>query len=302
VVVGVGKAGALRVQTGCVRGVGVAATLLVGGAVANVFTRLGNYSVLEIVYYGNAMAVPTWFLTALFFAIAFVTVFVKLGQTRYLLPVAALVHIVGIFGMSYPMVFDVPFRTRDAFFFGFFYAALGYVINASDWQPDTDRSHLYLGAICVFFGLQLFEQYAIGYLIRDTVLSQEIFMTQYTFATVFFVFAIFAYALSNPQWGEGTVLPKVGRYALGIYLIHVPVLRLIRTINRLWGPAIGIDLSSTLLWELGLTPLVYVLSLGIYLLLAKMNVIELEGSHFPWVHRLRSYLKRTIAPSPSIEN
>ena len=58
--------------------------------------------------------------------------------------------------------------------------------------------------------------------------------------------------------------------------------------HRVWGPAFGVDLTTTLLWQLAMTPLVYVLSLGLYLLLAKLEVIELEGSHIPWLHWVRT--------------
>ncbi|SFL01224.1 Peptidoglycan/LPS O-acetylase OafA/YrhL, contains acyltransferase and SGNH-hydrolase domains [Halogranum rubrum] len=267
-----------------------ALALFVGDSVTNavVADGLSNLSLLDVVYYGTALTVPLWFLTALFFAIAFVACFVKFEKTRYLLPVAALVHLVGILGTNYQMVLDVPFRTRDALFFGFFYVALGYQLNAIDWTPDERRRRLYAAAVGVFAGIQLVEQYAISYLIRDHTLGQEIHLTAYTFSTVFFVLAVFAYALSNPEWGKNTILPKVGRHALGIYLLHVPVFRLVHATRRIWGPMVGIDLTSTLLWQLLITPLVCVLSLAAYLLMAKLEIIELEGSHIPWLHRLRS--------------
>lgn len=270
----------------------VGLALFLGISVSSVGNRLGNISMMEFLYYGTALAAPLWFLTALFFAIAFVTVFVKLGRTRYLLPVAALFHIVGIVGMNFELLVEVPFRTRDALFFGFFYVALGYTLKSSDWKPDTDRKHLYLGGVGLCFALQLLEQYAVGYIIRDNVLSQGISMTQYTVTTVFFVFAVFAYALANPQWGKNTILPFVGKYALGIYLIHVPVLRFLRAMNRVWGPAVGVDLSSTLGWQLLVPPVVAGLSLAVYLLLGKLDVIELDGNHIPWLHHLQSRLGR----------
>ncbi|WP_435358828.1 acyltransferase [Haloarchaeobius sp. DFWS5] len=274
----------------------VALALWAGDAVTTVLIDdgLGEYSLLEFFYYGNALTVPLWFLTALLFAIVFVACFVKFEKTRYLLPVAALVHLVGIVGTNYQMLADVPFRTRDALFFGFFYVALGYTVNERDWTPREDRSHVYLGAVCVFVVAQLVEQYAIGYLIRDNVFGQEIYLTAYTLSTVFFVLAVFAYALSNPQWGKNTVLPKVGRHALGIYLLHVPVFRAIHASKRLWMPALGFDVTSTLLWQLAITPVVYVLSLAVYLSLARVNVIELDGSHFLWLHRLKSRTSRAV--------
>ncbi|WP_049969698.1 acyltransferase [Haladaptatus cibarius] len=248
-----------------------------------------NISAIDLLYFGSALAVPLWFLTALIYSLVFVACFVKFRKTRYLLPVAALFHVVGLIGMNYGMLANVPFRTRDALFFGFFYVALGYHISSMDWTPKESRSHIYFAAVCFFAVAQLVEQYAIGYIIRDNVLRSEIHSTGYTISTIFFVLALFAYVLSKPQWGKNTILPKIGRHALGIYLLHVPVMRLLRTMNRVWRPEIGIDLTSTLLWQLGLTPLVYVLSLGVYLLMAKMHVIELGGSHTPWLSRLWSH-------------
>ncbi|MCO8244786.1 MULTISPECIES: acyltransferase [unclassified Haladaptatus] len=262
------------------RGVPVANALIARG--------IDEISTVDLLYYGNALSIPLWFLTALIFSLVLVGCFVEFGKTRYLLPVAALVHIVGLVGTNYQMIVDVPFRTRDALFFGFFYVALGYQISSIDWTPDENRRHIYLGIVALLAGVQLIEQYAIGYVIRDNVLRQEIYSTEYTLSTIFFVLALFAYVLSNPQWGKNTILPRVGRHALGIYLLHVPLLRLFRTMNRVWGPMIEVNLTSTLLWHLAIPLVVYVLSLVIYLLMAKMHVIELGGSHTPWLNRILS--------------
>ncbi|MFH5801197.1 acyltransferase [Haladaptatus sp. CMAA 1911] len=277
------------------RGVPVANALIARG--------IGDISGIDLLYYGTALAVPLWFLTALIFSLIFLGCFVKFRKTRYLLPIAILIHLVGLIGTNYQMIVDIPFRTRDALFFGFFYVALGYHVSSIDWTPNENRSHIYLGAVCLLGGVQLLEQYAIGYVIRGNVLRQEIFLTEYTISTIFFVLALFTYVLSNPQWGKNTILPKVGQHALGIYLLHVPLIRLLRTMNRVWRPAIGIDLTSTLLWQLAIVPLVYVLSLSLYLLLAKMHVIELGGSHTPWLSRIVSRVRiavnnRKEAPAP----
>ncbi|WP_435332822.1 acyltransferase [Haloarchaeobius sp. TZWWS8] len=249
---------------------------------------LASYSLLDVLYYGKAAAVPTWFLTALLFSIVFVSLFVRVGKTRYLLPVAALFHVVGLLGTNFQLLVHVPFRTRDALFFGFFYVALGYTFNTVDWSPSEDRSQLYLGAVVALAGVQLLEQYAIGYVIRENTLSQELFLTEYTISTVFFVVAVFAYALSNPQLGRDTSLPSVGRHALGIYLLHVPVFRLIHATRRFWEPAIGFDPTGTLLWQLAIVPVVYVLSLTVYRFMDRVGVIETDGSHIPFLHRIRA--------------
>ncbi|WP_336360283.1 acyltransferase [Haladaptatus sp. ZSTT2] len=267
----------------------VAVAAIVGSSVMSELSdALFNFSPASLLYYGDAQAVPLWFLSALFFSIVLVSGFVKFNKIRYLLPVAALFHVVGILSMNYPMVLDVPFRIRDALFFGFFYVALGYTIRTTEWTPKENHSHLYLGAVGFFLGAQLIEQYAIGYIIGENVLTQTVYLTEYTISTVLLVLAIFAYALSNPQLGKNTILPTVGRHALGIYLLHLPVFHLLHATKQFWIPVIGFPLPSTLLWQLTITPLVYVLALGTYLAMARLGVIDPEGGHIPWLSRLRS--------------
>ena len=258
---------------------------------ALVLQRLRNLSVVGVLYYGDEIAVPLWFLTALAFSIGFVAAFVRFEKTRYLLPVAAIAHLVGLVGQNYPQLAAVPVPTRDALFFGFFYVALGYQLGSMDWTPRRDRSRRYLGAVGVLLAAQLGEQYAIGYVLRDHALRQGVFLTEYTVTTIPLVLAVFGYALSNPRLGEGTLLPTVGRYAVGIYLVHVPLLHLLRAMKGVVAPVLGAGMSAMLVWQLVLTPLVYALSLAIYLGLARLDVIELGGSHVPWLARLRSHVR-----------
>lgn len=243
-----------------------------------------------LLYYGDSIGFHLWFLTALIFAICFVSLFVVAGKTRYLLPVAAAAHVVGLIGESYPMLAELPFPTRDALFFGFFYVALGYHLRSTDWTPNPDRSRLYAGAFGALLLVQIAEQYAANYLLRGLALSQGVHGTNYTVSTVFLVLALFATALANPDWGEGTILPTIGEYAVGVYLAHVPVIHTIETANAVLRATAGVDLSTTMLWQLGLTPLVYVLSLGVYLLAARAGVIDIGGSHLPRLARIRARL------------
>ncbi len=246
-----------------------------------------NNSLLKMVYYGGSISWHLWFLTALIFCLIFVSIFVICGKERYVLPVAAIAHAFGILSQNYPMIFDVSYPTRDALFFGFFYVALGFHIRSSDWKPNKDRSRLYLGAFCVIMVIQLLEQYAIAYLIRGVPFDQ-IYFTEYTIATTLLVSALFIYALSNPDLGKGTILPDLGEYAVGVFILHLPLYRVIEALNDIVSTQFGINPRSTILWHLAIVPLLYVLSLAIYLLMAKLRIIELGGSHIPWLSYIRT--------------
>jgi surface polysaccharide O-acyltransferase-like enzyme len=247
-----------------------------------------GFSPAELLYYGNAIAIPMWFLTALLFSISFLSAFVAIDRTQYLLPVAAGVHLFGIVGQNFPMLFDVPFPTRDALFFGFFYLALGFQLRRTDWRPDENHSRLYLGAIGALMVIQVLEQYAVSYLLRGLSFNQGVFTTEYTVSTAFLTLAIFAYALSNPQWGKGTVLPKLETYAVGIYLVHAPMYETFEVVSNVTRNVAGIGLRATLLWHVLIAPVVFVLSLVAYVLMARAGVIEIGGSHVPWLDRLRT--------------
>lgn len=247
-------------------------------------------SPVELLYYGDSIAFHLWFLTALIFAICFVALLVRFDKARYLFPVAAVAHVFGLLAENYPMLVDVPVPTRDALFFGLFYVALGFQIRSMDWSPDEDRSRLYLGAFLVVLAVQLAEQYAVGYVVRALTLGQEVYTTNYTVATVFLVLTLFAYALSNPGLGEGTILPDLGEYAVGIYLAHLPVVHVLRVVNGVLVAVVGVDLTTSVLWHLLMTPVVLVLSLGVYLLAGRVGVIEIGGDHTPRLNRIRSRL------------
>lgn len=248
-------------------------------------------SLIKMLYYGDSIAIHLWFLTGLLFSICFISLFVAFEKGRYVLPVATIAHVLGILSLNYPMIVDLPYQTQDALFFGFFYVALGYHIRSADWTVDENHSQLYLGAVCVFLVIQLLEQYAIYYHIHGLTFGRDIYWTEFTVSTVPLVFVLFAYALSKPDLGKGTILPDLGEYAVGVYLVHLPVYNVILALKDVVTPIIGVDLTTTVLWHLLITPFVYTLSLAVYILMAKMGIIEIGGSHIPWLSYIRTRLQ-----------
>ena len=258
------------------------------GSHALVDGLFARFSPLSVIYYGTALGYHLWFLTALAFSIGFVALFVVFERTRYLLPVATVFYAVGVVGQNYPMLFDVPVSTRDALFFGFFYVALGFTLRTSDWTPDRDRSRYYLGAFALLVVVQLLEQYVVGYVLRDATLAGGAYVTEYTATTALLVFALFVWALSAPDWGRGTVLPDLGEYAVGVYLVHVPVVMAFRGGAELLAVTTGFDPASTIAYHLLVTPVVYAVVLGVYLLADRVGVIDIGGSHVPRWSRIRA--------------
>jgi len=215
-----------------------------------------------LLYYGDSVILALWFLPALVLSIALVYAFVEHGLERYLLPVALGLHVVGIFDQT-GLVLDVPVRTRDALFFGFFFTSVGYSIRSSTWSPSRDRSALYLGLVGAFAVANLAERYLLGYVATGGTIEQSIYAPDYTFTTAFFAVACFVFVLSRPALGRGTALPRLGRCVVVIYVLHPLVLYSLLGIGRA-SATIGSAPVATLAWHLVVLVASYFGALGLY--------------------------------------
>ncbi|MDL5363801.1 acyltransferase [Halalkalicoccus sp. NIPERK01] len=249
--------------------------------------KIGEFiSPVGLLYYGNSVSEILWFLPALLFSLGFICLAILSNSTKYLLPVSAGLHVIGLLGTSYTMVVDIPFPTRDALFFGFFYTSLGYWIASSDWQPDSEHSSFYLGATILFSILHIGERYVLGYVLTGETLAQGVYTASYTISTVFLTISLFLLLLSRPHLGRSTSVPSWGKYAVGIYVVHPAVLYVL---ERTDGPLrqIDIEATNTILWHLLLTPTTFFGALFVYLAAHKAGLIEIDGDHLPRLDRIR---------------
>lgn len=257
--------------------------------VQSTFLRIGEFiSPLELLYYGTSISVILWFLPALLFSLGLIYLAILSKTTKYLLPLSIGLHIIGLLGASYTMFVDIPFKTRDALFFGFFYTSLGYWIAASDWQPNSKHSSFYLGTTILVSILHIGERYVLGYVLTGETLAQGVYTASYTIGTAFLTISLFVFLLSRPNLGRSTPVPSWGKYAVGIYVVHPAVLFVFERTDGLLH-YIGIETTTTLLWHLLLTPATLVGSLLVYLVAYKVGLIEIGGDHLPRLSRIRNY-------------
>jgi surface polysaccharide O-acyltransferase-like enzyme len=229
-------------------------------------------------YYGSSLMAPLWFLPALAYSILIIAIVDRLNWARYLLPVAAFLHLVGLFGGGIGVFVDVSFRATTVVFVGLFYTTLG--VKFTDWETklSPDRSHVYLAVFLASMFARIFEVYLLGYVLGDTglgTLADGVYTTGYTPFTIVVAASLFAYVLSRPTLGEGTRLPALGQHAVGIYIVHpafVLALRdiLARGVAATWG----VHLTETIAWHLMFTPTVFIGSLVAYLGLERVGVVD----------------------------
>ena len=245
---------------------------------------------VALFYYGTSVSEILWFLPALLFSFLLVSLFIRLGLSAYVLPVALAFHIVGLLGSTYTMFVDVPFEIRDALFFGFFYTSLGYTIHKRGWEPSADRGRLLAGLVGLFAVLQLVELYVLGYRLPGEAFGAYVYAPSYGLSTALLTVSLFLFLLSRPRLGVDTPLPSWGTYAVGIYVVHPAVFALIRA-GRDVLEAVGYTIDGTIIWHLLLTPMLFLLSFLVYLAADRLRVIEIGGTHWPgepWLRAIRS--------------
>ncbi|TMT87508.1 acyltransferase [Haloterrigena sp. H1] len=235
-----------------------------------------------LLYYGTSVSEILWFLPALLLSLTFVSLFVRIDKTDYLVPISLVFHVIGLLGASYTMFVDIPFEIRDALFFGFFYTSLGYAIYSRDWQPDPERSTHYLVATVMFGVFHLGERYVLGYVLTGETFAQGVYTASYTIGTALFTLSLFLFLLSRPELGRSTPLPSWGNYAVGIYIAHPAVLYPLQRIGEALE-VLGYGIRSTLLWHLTLTPLTFFGAALVYVAARRVGVNERWRTYRPRV-------------------
>lgn len=242
-------------------------------------TLIAAANPVKILYYGTPVAGPLWFLPALAYSVSILYLAKIYNAELPVFILSAILHFFGIFGQISIGILNISLQTRDAFFFGVFYVSIGYFIN--DWSVDKFIEDGWSKKIFISFILfsiiHIFERYLLAYVLGNTQvpISQASLTTGYTFFTVPFSLSLFLYTLSNKKLAKETILPRIGKAAVGIYTIHVAVLTLLRRVELLFEYFIKYDFSRTYIWHITLTPTVFILSLILYIFLGKIGFVDI---------------------------
>jgi surface polysaccharide O-acyltransferase-like enzyme len=208
---------------------------------------------VNLLYYGQGTSgYQLWFVISLAWSIAVIYLFFRLKKITLLLILSLCLNIVGLFGQSYAIFFEIPLSTRDALFIGLFYTTVGFWFAfAQPFQQSrklAKKGSFYL--FCFFSALQAFEGFWL-----EKVLSAE--LGEYFLSTIFLTVFLFLFTFNNPQLGKGLLITKIGGNALGIYAIHVLFIDFIDSLLN----TLGLEhVSQNLLWNMIDAFLVFTLS------------------------------------------
>ena len=176
---------------------------------------------LELLFSGSSGHL--WFLPALLSAFVLSSIFVYLKKEKYILPVAGGVYVFALLANSYsttPLGIDFEFNTRNGPFFSWIYFAMGWKLASIKKEYSFKYGiMLFIIGLCV----QLLESYYLSVYFDKSMTGHDFLV-----GTLGLGLGATLMALSNPRFCNVSVA-KVGSYTLGIYVLHVMVMKVLGT-------------------------------------------------------------------------
>lgn len=236
----------------------VSEAVLQGGQVGTVIRFYLLNQINPVIFY-NGMgysANHVWFLVALIWSVFVLYLFVRINKVHLLLGVAFVFHLIGLFGQSYSGIFEIPFQTANAWFWGIFYVTWGYVLamhEATIKEKITKVPRFtFLVGFFLFMGLQFIERYITFFRLGGNG-------GNYFVMTIFMTFCLWCVAICYSV--SPSVLTRVGAKSVGIYVVHPMIIATIYFILHYSGMD---DVRNTILFQLLFTPSVVLLSYWAY--------------------------------------
>ena len=213
---------------------------------------INDITKLETLYYGidSAGMYHLWFLLIPLYIIPIIYIFKN--KIKLLTVIFLLFNIVGII----LQIYGIDIRVRDALFYGGFYICLGccfciYEDKIKNIICNISWKYL-IYAFIIFNILQLYESILAGNRLT------------YSFSTIFITIVLFIIFIKNDHILKDNIINKIGSESLGIYLIHPIIIDIIYLAIYIMN--IG-HISNSIIWQLLFTPIVFVTSYIIYLII-----------------------------------
>jgi hypothetical protein len=166
---------------------------------------------------------PLWYLMALLWALAISTIILKYTKGIWLIWLGSLLYLFGLLAGTYsatPIGIPIHFFTRFGPFYSTIFFATGWFLSSDSILFSTKTIYLmFFGGI----GLIVLEFYFLFYLYGLIPTS-----IPYLFGNLPFAIGTTLLFFSKPELWKKTGIPKLGKYVLGIYVIHYMLIDLFK--------------------------------------------------------------------------
>lgn len=200
-----------------------------------------------------------WFLPALLMGLATVT-----GVIVYRREKVAAGLIIGLYSVTLAieiLQFYVPLSyPPKIFLLAMLFTLLGWWISRQQRVSSSLALWLIVGGYMLAF--------TEGAVLKLVFHASGRMVAHHAFAGgILMVTGIFLYTLANPTLGQGTILPYLARFTLGVYVCHILIEYTLAPLHA-WLPQLPV------VWHLAYATAVYGLSVGLTLLLSSVPLVR----------------------------
>jgi fucose 4-O-acetylase-like acetyltransferase len=227
----------------------------------------------NVLYYGSGVtSFHLWFLSALIWSIVILFIFIKIKKLNILLVLSLILNIIGLFGQTYSGVVHLHIQTTDAVFFGLFYTTLGYYVAQNydlfKYKVNLVRTKVLISLSLFFCGVQIIEK-----LITVNLWNGTEGGVDYYLSTIPLTICLFLIVIKHSQFGRSSIISKIGRNSVGIYVTHMLFISLIDlTINYFELNFLEKSSVFYLLTTIGVFFISHIFSLATHITINKLNL------------------------------
>ena len=230
-----------------------------------------GFNLLNIYYATGIVKYHLWYLSAMIIIIPTLYFVIDKNLVDKSIKVSLILNIIGVLIPVFISA-DLWYRVRDALFFGLFYVLLGVYIKKYECEFKKKIEQIstlkYIAVIIILFGISIIERYI--------YLSVFNGAGDYFISTIPLSIFIFGICIVNINLFKGSIINKLGKNTLGIYVIHPLIMEivslLLHILNIEW-------ISNTLIWQIIYTPTVLIVSFISYKIIQvpKRLILNLTG-------------------------
>lgn len=194
-----------------------------------VLEYISKFSMVDMYYATGIVKYHLWYLLAMIIVTPILYIIIRKNLLYIAIKYTLALNILGIL-LPVLVNQNLWIKVRDGIFLGLFYCVLGSYINKYEIivkkMLKIDKLK-YLGILIFLFSISILERFAYLAIFNSS--------GDYLISTIPLSILIFGICLINKNLFKGTIINKIGKNTLGIYVIHPMILFIISLpiINKL---------------------------------------------------------------------
>jgi surface polysaccharide O-acyltransferase-like enzyme len=201
-----------------------------------------------------------WFFISLLLAVCLTTIILRFCKEKWLLLMGVTLYVVGLIAGPWavtPIGVNIPFNSKHGPFFSTIFFIIGWYLSSGKYVLSSKTIWaLIVGSFALYF----LETYLLWSQFGGAPTSHSFLLASLPLGT-----GVSMLVLSKPNLGKETIIPRLGKYALGVYVVHYVFVDLFQPI---------LIKSVSHMWDFVFPIVVFLLSLLTIIILKKSKLLK----------------------------